>query len=315
MNGCIDKSIKEIEKLSGEDRKIFFDSLKDYCSNKRKCKTNITITQRAVAKIGKKSRKFQLIIRGRENIPVENCLLLCNHSNTHDAFVLAETLTELNKPCTFLAARDGLSPIEALFFRSARATMFNRANKASAQSGLYDFAGKIIHGDTGVIFGESTWNLHPYKPKQKIKIGCVKVAAIVNKPIVPIIIEYVEVPYVCSKENELYDKCIVQIGKPISIDCKDSLIGQLKELQTVMEEMRIKIKKEVGSFKTCIEEVNPYVYVNHTRLKKYGPLFTFDSARENSYLYSEKGEAPENEYHINEQGVFQPGLISRKKTI
>ena len=69
---------------------------------------------------------------------------------------------------------------------------------------MYELTGKLLHGDTCVIFGEGTWNLHPYKPMQNIRIGGVKAAAIAGVPIVPVILEYVEVPGLCSREKDLY---------------------------------------------------------------------------------------------------------------
>lgn len=108
--------------------------------------------------------------------------------------------------------------------------MINRMDKKSFCSGLYDLTGKLIHGDMCSIFGEGTWNLHPFKPMQNIKSGSVKAAAIAGKPIAPVIMEYIEVPENCLKERELYNKCVVEIGKPIFIDPQKSMIEQNNKL-------------------------------------------------------------------------------------
>lgn len=77
--------------------------------------------------------------------------------------------------------------------------------------------------------------------------------------------------------------------------------------------MRTEIRKENGSYKNSIDEVDPHVYVNHTWLKKYStPLIKTDSERENNVLYLRPGETLDNEWHITKDGIFEPGIISKK---
>ncbi len=313
IDRAIGLSITEIESMSTSEKEEYFQMLRDYCLKLGdKYSQKITVTQRFMAKFGYKLRNFPLEITGQENAPKDGCLVVCNHSNTHDAFVMAESLTSVGVPSTFLAAIEGLSPFELFLFKSARATMINRADKTSARTGHYDFIGKLMHGDTGVIFGESTWNLHPFKPMQNIKMGSVKAAVIADKPIVPMIMEYVENPGICAKEKELYNKCVVRFGKPISIDWRESLIEQNSSLQSVLENMRTAIWNETGTYRNSMDDVNPQVYVNHTWLKKFGsPLFDFDSASENKLIYVKHGEIMENEWHIDADGIFKPGIIQK----
>ena len=309
-------SIRNVEQLSTAEKNEYFKVLREYChSLGNQYSQKITLTQRIISKIGYKLRHFPLEITGIENIPKGGCLVVCNHSNTHDAFVMAEALTSAGVPSTFLAAVEGLSSIELGLFKSVRSTMINRADKNSTNAGLYDFTGKLINGDTGVIFGESTWNLHPYKPMQNIKTGSVKAAAISGKPIVPMIMEYVEVPEQCSKEKELYTKCVVVFEKAISVDCQESLIEQTDYLQSVMEKMRKDIWKKENTYREGIEDINPQTYVNHTWLKKFGsPLFEADSEKENKMIHIKPGETLENEWHIDKDGIFKPGIILKEDT-
>lgn len=125
-------------------------------------------------------------------------------------------------------------------------------------------------------------------------------------------IEYVEVPELCSKEKELYSKCIAKIGKPIRIDRQKSLIEQNERLQTIMENMRMDLWKENGTYRECIGDIDASVYVNHTWLKKFGtPLFTFDTQREKNILFVKRGEALDYEWHIDRNGRFKPGIIGK----
>ena len=307
--------LHEVERLSENEKEEYYSLLQKYCTKLgMKYGQQITPTQRAIARFGKILRAFPLEIVGAENMPKGACLVISNHSNTHDSIVLGEVLATVNKPSTYMIGVEGMSPVELALFMSARATMINRTDKESATRGLYDLTGKLLHGDTCVIFGEGTWNLHPYKPMQNIRIGGVKAAAIAGVPIVPVILEYVEVPGLCSKEKELYSKCIAKIGKPICIDRQKSLIKQNDSLQVIMENMRMGIWKENGSYRDSIEDIIPKVYVNHTWLKKFGtPLFAFDTQRERGFLFVKHGEALEYEWCIDRHGRFAPGIISKKR--
>ena len=305
--------VHQVERLSKDEKEVYFGLLRKYCNKLGlKYSQKITVTQRIIARFGKTLRSFPLEIVGTENMPKGSCLVMSNHSNTHDSIILGEVLSTVNKPSTYMIEVEGMSPVELALFKSARATMINRTDKESATRGLYDLTGKLMHGDTCVIFGEGTWNLHPYKPMQNIKIGGVKAAAIAGVPITPVILEYVEVPELCSKEKELYSKCIARIGKPIRIDRQKSLIEQNERLQTIMENMRMDLWKENGTYRECIGDIDASVYVNHTWLKKFGtPLFTFDTQREKSILFVKRGDALDYEWHIDRNGRFKPGIISK----
>ena len=317
INELLIKPLRDIESLSVSERIKYYEYLREYCKEiGENNKTNITLTQRIMAKMGKRLRNFDFEMIGAENIPKDGCLIVCNHSNTHDAFVSAEFLYDVGLPSTFFASVEGLSALELALFNSARATMIDRRDKISTNNGLYNLSSKVVVGDTGVVFGESTWNMHPFKPMLNIKIGAVKIAAITNKPIVPIIIEYVEVPKLVAKEKDLYSKCIIKVGYPIKIDPSLSLIDQTIYVQTVLENMRKDLWKELGTYREKKEDVNPEIYVNHTWLKKYGtPFLEYDSEGEIDMLYSRDGLPVENEYYIDEYGEFKPGIILKKSKI
>ena len=313
LKGAANLPLHELEGLSEEEKEEYFGLLRKYCTKLgMKYSQKITPTQRAIARFGKIFRAFPLEIAGAENMPKGACLVMSNHSNTHDSIVPGEVFATVNKPSTYMIGVEGMSPVELALFKSTRATMIRRTDKESSTRGLYELTGKLLYGDTCVIFGEGTWNLHPYKPMQNIRIGGVKAAAIAGVPIVPIILEYVEVPGLCSREKDLYSKCIAKIGKPIRIDRQKSLIKQNDNLQTIMENMRMGLWKENGTYRDSIEDVNANVYVNHTWLKKFGtPLFTFDTQKERGFLFVKRGEVLEYEWCIDRHGRFAPGIISK----
>ncbi len=74
-----------------------------------------------------------------------------------------------------------------------------------------------------------------------VKVGAAHVAAALEIPIVPVLYEYVEVPYLCTKESELYSKCIVKFGEPIYISRTENLILQTDRIQSAFALITIKI--------------------------------------------------------------------------
>jgi 1-acyl-sn-glycerol-3-phosphate acyltransferase len=313
INEITNLRLRDLESMSTSKKIEYFKELRSYCLNiAKKSNNNITITQKLLAMLNKKTRPYDFEVIGKENVPDCNCLFLANHSNAHDAFTTTEFFSLIGKPSTFFASNEGLSKLELKLFESARSTLINRFDVNSTKNGMLDFSSKLLNGDTGIIFGEGTWNLHPIKPMQNIKIGPSKIAAIAQVPIVPVIYEYVEVPDLCSKETQLYSKCIVKIGKPINIDCSKSLIEQNMLLQKTMEKMRVELWSDLGINKNSIYDINPEVYVNHTWMKKFGTSVAFyDSERENKILRSDNGIIPENEYTIDSNGDFVPGIIKK----
>ncbi len=85
-------------------------------------------------------------------------------------------------------------------------------------------------------------------------------------------------------------------------------------VEEVMIRMRRELWEELGLLKDGKKVVEPEVYVNHTWLKKFGAMaFEYDSESEEKYLYFRPGEPRENEYHIDENGLFVPGITKKEE--
>lgn len=160
---------------------------------------------------------------------------------------------------------------------------------------------------------ESTWNLHPYKPMLPIKVGAAHLAAVLEVPIVPVIYEYVEVPYLCTKESEIYSKCIVKFGEPIYISRTESLILQTDRIQLAMEKIRIDLWDELGIARLSLADVNSSLYGNHTWLRKFGTSAEFDSRREMQFILSKNGQPIENEFCFDNNRNLIPGIIEKSE--
>lgn len=306
-------SVQEIENLTPNQRKRYYQYLKEYCLQ-LELKKRTNIGQKLISRIYPYLRNYKLEIIGEQNIPQnDSAIFMCNHSNSHDIFTAYEVFNQLGREASVMVASDCLSLATEAIFRISDATIIDRRDKISSANGLYEHSRKIIEGKCGVIFGEATWNLNPYLPMQKIKIGGTQMGAISEKCIIPTILEYIEVPEIVSKESDLYTKCIITFGKPISIDQSQSTIAQTIIIQKAMEMLRIASWEKNGIKKAGPKSINRELYINHTYLKKYKALgFKYDSEYESRFLYSKDGKPVDNEFHLNENGDFVPGITMQK---
>lgn len=309
---------RELEKLTTKEKIAYFSKLREYCMNastKREKKLNIG--HEIITKIYPNLRSYDYEIIGLENIPDNGkALFLCNHSNSHDFFTAHEVFKKVGSNVSVFCASDDLNFATATLFRACDAVLIDREDKASAEKGICDFSASLMTGMPGVLFGESTWNLHPYKPMQQLKIGAANIAAITDVPIIPTIFEYVEVPRTCDKESELYTVCLVKFGQPIKISKEESLVSQTNTLQTIMEQNRLQLWNDIGTMRKSLDDVDQEIYLNHTYLKKFGALgFTYDSESEAKFLFSKDNQPVENEYHLDENGNFVPGVTYKKTRV
>lgn len=72
-----------------------------------------------------------------------------------------------------------------------------------------------------------------------------------------------------------------------------------------MESMRKELWTELGIVKDKIEDVDKQIYLNHLYLKKFKAFgWKYDSEQESKFLLNK-----ENEYCINSNGDFVPGIL------
>lgn len=307
-------SAKELESMALEQKEAYYKELRMYCDS---LKTNIEakkISKKLISMLAPHLRNYKLEIYGDENIPKDDsAVFISNHSNSHDFFTTQEVFDTIDRSVTPFAASDCLSFISLQMFKLGDVTFIDRGDKKSSIDGLLNFSKKIIDGEDGIIFSEGTWNLHPIKPMQDLKTGGTQAAMIAKKVIIPTVFEYVEVPDLVTKEKELYSRCIVIFGKPIVIKTGDNLIEKTKLVQATLEEMRRDLWKKLGIKKEKLDDINREIYLNHTYLKKFDGLgFEFDSEHEFQYLLKDKNGQYENEYTLDENHEFVPGITHKK---
>lgn len=106
-------------------------------------------------------RNFPIEIRGKENLPTnETALFICNHTNTHDVFVTMEVFARLKRSSISFCAWDGLNIVSRIAFAMGNTVFVKKFSKESRKASLDKFCEHILHGENGVIFPESTWNLY-----------------------------------------------------------------------------------------------------------------------------------------------------------
>ncbi len=299
------KSVREVEQYSLSQKQEYYSFLRNVCNG---LKTRSFTCDKIIVLLAPMLRNFEIEIRGIENLPEHNLLFVANHSNSHDYFVTKEVFGKMQRNVTPMGAWDGLNALARFVFKAGDVTFIDRANKKSSENGIMDFCKKILKdGKDGIIFGEGTWNLHPTLPMLKVKAGAVQISLITEKPIVPVIFEYIEVPNVCRRERDLYTKCVVQFGKPIFTTIADSIFEQTDKVMHVMTSIRKSLWNEFGIARSDVSEINKDVYLNHLYLKKNKAFgFKYNSEWESQFLIDK-----ENEYCINENGNFVPGVLDR----
>lgn len=302
----------ELEKLFIDDKLNYFKELKNKAQEYKD--TEHTIGTKIINTAYPYLRNFDYEFEGVENIPTDgNVIFACNHSNSHDILITVEVFNKLCIDVSPLVANDDLTFLTNSLFYLSDAIMFDRKDKVQAKEVILKMSKKLLQGKSCLIFSEATWNIHPKKAMHDIKIGAVLTSAITDKPIVPVIFEYVEVPHMCNKETELYTKCIIKFGKPIKVNPQISLVLQTNELQSRLEGMRLELWDKLWIDKSSYDLDKIITYLNHTYLKKFkGFGFRYNALEESKYLFSKKGLPVENEYRLF-NGIFIPGVTSEQE--
>ena len=300
-------NLVELENLSYEKRQLYFERLRSECHNLH-ASSSPYFWVKMLGWIASIIRKYDFEIQNAGNIPDGEVIFLCNHSNAHDYFTVFELGKKLARKTTTLGGLEGLTFISNIFLRMGNATLFKRDNNESIDYALRAFCCKILNGESGLIFGEATWNIHPTKPMHNIHAGVTEISLITDKPIVPVIFEYVETNKLCKKEADIYKKVIVSFGEPEKVTANKSIFEQTDRLQEKMVSMRKEIWKRENINKTDLSEEEIKRYLNHTYLKKFKALgFKYDSKIESNFLLK-KGQTVENEYCLDADGNFVPGI-------
>ena len=129
-----------------------------------------------------------------------------------------------------------------------------------------------------------------------------------GKPIIPVIMEYIESDKTAEKESEIIEKCVVRIGNPIFGCNAGNMIDKTRELENRMSEMRSDIRKREGRVKKGLSDIDIDVYLNHLKLKTSAMnLYHYNLRYELQFVRKLNDGKKENAFCIDEQsGQFVP---------
>lgn len=307
-----------VEKNMCDEEKLdYYKKLREYCEVlSLENKKEMSLGQQMISKVYNPSfYNNKIEVLGENNIPSnEPVIFVCNHSNSHDIFSMYSILEKIGISSSVMVASDCLNLFSISAFAAADSVFLDRNNKISSNNSIYKMASRILAGKSGVVFGESTWNLHPIKPMQNLKIGSTKIAAITGALIIPTILEYVEIPELCNKEFQLYEKAVVAFGKPYKVQILDDLSMDTSDVQISMENIRKNIWNRNSICRKDIKDINVDIYLNHVYLKKFKAFgFKYDSLKESKFLRKDSNGLIENEYCLSEDKEFVPGITYQKK--
>lgn len=304
--------------LNLDEKKKYYYKIRNYCNQLSLfMNSNINFGQSAISKLYLKSfYDSKLQITGLQNIPKNSPVIItCNHSTAHDIFSMYIAMEKLGLSSSVMVATDCLNILSKTLFSLADSVFLDRRDKLSSSNSILQASATVLSGKNLVIFGESTWNLHPVKVMQDLKRGSSMISAITGVPVIPTILEYIENPILVDNEIEIYKKVILRFGQPYFIKETDDMSFMTMKIQNEMEKLRKIIWKENNISRQNILSVNKEIYLNHTYLKKFGVFgFEYNSAYESQFLRSNDGKSLiENEFCLNDANEFVPGITYRKR--
>lgn len=264
------------------------------------------------SKIARKLNNFDLEISGLENIPDTPCIFVCNHSNSHDFYTIQEVFAKLNREVSVLVGSDCLNLPSKILFELGSSIMVDRTSPVDRKNSKEMMILKLKNKSDVFVFGEGTWNLHPYKLMLPISKGSVQVGYETETYIVPTVFEYIENKNILSSENNLFKKCIIKFGKPIKIKYPDNIIAKTSQIENDLIKARTDIKQSNNCLYSNLEDINIDMYLNHTYLKKNTPLFKYNSDYESQFIRRLNGLEQDNEFVVNTNGEFVPRRILKR---
>lgn len=117
-----------------------------------------------------------------------NALYCFNHSNVNDVPFANEIIGKHNY---LLASDENKNDISGLLFKIKGVVFLNREDKNSKAKAKEELIKKTLNGKDLMIFSEGTWNLEESMPMLEISAGIIDIARITEKPIIPVVMEYV----------------------------------------------------------------------------------------------------------------------------
>lgn len=280
---------KEMEKMTLEQRKKYYDELRNYYAslkpNKLEHKIHeavnpiIKIIARSLNGTNKNPNKIEIFKNEWDqnyyNGPV---IYACNHTNSHDMpFVI-----EIARNQYYVYAGNEIeNDINGMLFKLNGVVFVDRTSKEDKRKTFEELLKLSCQGKDTLIFPEATWNVTPSKPMNNIYGGVIETSIISGNPIIPLVTEYTD------------NKWYMYIGKPIFIYYGADINKAREYLRDTMASMKWSIWESFGQTKR--EEISSnyfeqYLNKIYTEYPKLDPVF------ESQFVYKD---------YVTEEEVFE----------
>lgn len=280
---------KEMEKMTLEQRKKYYDELRNYYAslkpNKLEHKIHeavnpiIKIIARSLNGTNKNPNKIEIFKNEWDqnyyNGPV---IYACNHTNSHDMpFVI-----EIARNQYYVYAGNEIeNDINGMLFKLNGVVFVDRTSKEDKRKSFEELLKLSCQGKDTLIFPEATWNVTPSNPMNNIYGGVIETSIISGNPIIPLVTEYTD------------NKWYMYIGKPIFIYYGADINKAREYLRDTMASMKWSIWESFGQTKR--EEISSnyfeqYLNKIYTEYPKLDPVF------ESQFVYKD---------YVTEEEVFE----------
>lgn len=263
-------SNKEETKLSEEDKKVYYQKLREYCVNRKL--TNTTVGATVIAPKLKKAtnliaRKLcnvlagggvKIVTDGIANIPQVPVIFATTHQGILDNFVwitdcpqhaLIVHGAETNKVLLLAQLNTGLVLVTK-----------KKENIKRRMCAKFDMMTLMLMGHSILICPETAWNLSPNRLHLPINWGFLDIAQKTGVPVVPMVMEYT---YDTSSDKERITHIHIRYGEPIEITENDRIVDKLEEYKEKISTMRWELIEEKGLFTRS--EIANTDYINYVK--------------------------------------------------
>ncbi len=263
-------SSKEEIKLSLEDKQVYYQRLREYCTKRKLVNTTIGATvvgpklKRVTGEICAKVCKVlsggavEVVTDGLENIPDGSVIFASSHQSVLDGFVW---ITDCPKHALIV---HGAETNKALLLAQVNTGLIlvtkKKDKKQSRINSKLDMMTVLLKGHSIIIFPETAWNLSPNRLHLPVNYGFLDVAQKTGRPVVPMVMEYT---YDTSDEKERITRIHIRYGEPIGVTENDKLEDRLEEYNEKISTMRWELIVEKGLFeRSGIANVD---YINYLK--------------------------------------------------
>ncbi|MBQ8822864.1 MAG: 1-acyl-sn-glycerol-3-phosphate acyltransferase [Lachnospiraceae bacterium] len=263
-------SNKEECRLSLEDKKAYFEKLREFCGKRKLCTTTpgaLSVAPKLKKMTEKIARKvsgvlaggeIEVVSDGQENIPDGAVIFAMSHQGIMDNFVW---MPENPRHCILLHHGDVNKLLILAQLNTGLVLVSKKPENANSRiNNKLDMISILLRGHCMHYSPEGTWNLSPNKLHLPMSYGFLEVAQKAGVPVVPMVIEYT---YDTAMPKERITKAHIRYGKSITVGLLDSLKEKLHEYEEAVSTMRWKLIEEKGIYQR--KNITNLDYINYMK--------------------------------------------------